>query len=146
MHILTRYHLDVVLKMLTVRRLFNYTCKFLIMFVCCIFFVAFIIPNKCVHTDKIPVFSEIFCDKRIELLNTSGLLTDITGFKYRDVLFYDCDNKTHSLVEGNIERKCQYDGSWSGKEPVCEGLLSYCEIINFRAVSVFVLLLNTLTN
>ena len=68
------------------------------------------------------------------------------GIKYGVVRLDDKDRKPDSKVHyqcnkgyrlyGNPWRKCQYDGYWGGKAPVCKRKFTSCNISTFVAQSV----------
>ena len=51
---------------------------------------------------------------------SNGQVT-LTGTTVGSLATYQC-NSGFSLV-GNMERTCQDDGSWSGTDPICDGML-----------------------
>lgn len=59
------------------------------------------------------------------------------GFgEYKDLVTYSCNSNEYRL-NGPVERECQANGQWSGREPTCERMYIRVE---FRKKIVFIFL------
>ncbi len=54
-----------------------------------------------------------------ELQETSQNITN-TSWSYNDKIAYNCDYG-YSQISGDMERRCEANGEWSGEVPICTG-------------------------
>ncbi len=54
-------------------------------------------------------------------LNLDGGTIEYTGHQVGDIAYYKC--QPGSVIVGNVERQCQSNGEWDGKQPICISMI-----------------------